>query len=40
MNQESNRGQFSFSKDERINNKKVIQDLDIYKTDKNKFIKF
>lgn len=27
MNQESNRGQFSFSKDERINNKKVIKNL-------------
>ena len=23
-----------------LNNKKVIQDLNIYKTDKNKFIKF
>ena len=27
MNQESNRGQFSFSKDERITNKKIIQNL-------------
>jgi ribonuclease P protein component len=27
MNQRSNRGQFSFSKDERITNKKVIQNL-------------
>ena len=27
MNQKSNKGQFSFSKDERITNKKVIQKL-------------
>ena len=27
MNQESNRGQFSFSKDERVTNKKIIQNL-------------